>query len=178
MTISVLAIDLAKHIFQLHGVDRSEAVVLRKRLKRNQLPAFVHSLPPCTIAMEACSSAHFWGREFARLGHTVKLLPPQYVKPYVKTNKPDAADAEAMAEAATRPSMRTVTVKSQEQQDLQTLHRGRERVIKTKTMLRNSLHGLCAECGGAPEPGYRHRHARTRSFSAVGVRRARCSRMD
>jgi transposase len=85
MTISVLAIDLAKHVFQLHGVDRSEVVVLRKRLKRTQLLAFVQSLPPCTIAMEACSSAHFWGREFARLGHTVKLLPPQYVKPYGAT---------------------------------------------------------------------------------------------
>jgi transposase len=97
--------------------------------------------------MEACSSAHFWGRAFARLGHTVKLLPPQYVKPYVKTNKHDAADAAAIAEAATRPSMRTVAVKSQEQQDLQTLHRGRERVSKTKTRLLHSLRGLCAESG-------------------------------
>jgi transposase len=147
MTISLLAIDLAKHVFQLHGVDHSGAVVLRKRLKRNQLLGFVQALPPCTIAMEACSSAHFWGREFTRLGQSVKLLPPQYVKPYVKTNTHDAADAEAIAEAATRPSMRTVTVKSQEPQDLQTLHRGRERVIKTKTMLLNSLRGLCAEYG-------------------------------
>src|SRR5262245_26549714 len=81
MTISVLAIDLAKHVFQLHGVDHSGAVVLRKRLTRTQLLASVQSLPPCTIAMEACSSAHFWGRTFTRVGHTVKLLPPQYVKP-------------------------------------------------------------------------------------------------
>jgi transposase len=97
--------------------------------------------------MEACSSAHFWGRAFVGLGHPVKLLPPQYVKAYVKTNKNDAADAEAIAEAAARPSLRTVAVKSQEQQDLQTLHRGRERVLKTKTLLLNSLRGLCAEYG-------------------------------
>jgi hypothetical protein len=103
MTISLLAIDLAKQVFQLHGVDRCGAVVLRERLRRHQLLGVVQARPPCTIAMEACRSAHFWGREFARLGHTVKLLPPHYVKPYVKTNKHDAADAEAIAEAYPPP---------------------------------------------------------------------------
>lgn len=113
----------------------------------------ISAFPPCTIVMEACSTVHFWRREFARLGHTVKLIPPQYVKPYVKTNKNDAADAEAITEAASRPSMRFTAVKTVAQQDIQILHRTRDRLVKARTALVNSLRSLCAEYGMAIPQG-------------------------
>src|SRR5256885_16277085 len=110
--VSTVGLDLAKYIFQLHGADSAGAVVFRKKLRRGQLLAFLATLPPCTVAMEACASAHYWGREIAKLGHTVRLIAPAYVKPFVKRQKNDMADAEAICEAAQRPSMCFVSLKS------------------------------------------------------------------
>ena len=114
--VSTVGLDLAKYIFQLHGADSAGAVVFRKKLRRGQLLAFLATLPPCTVAMEACASAHDWGREIAKLGHTVRLIAPAYVKPFVKRQKNDMADAEAICEAAQRPTMRFVALKSANQQ--------------------------------------------------------------
>ena len=114
--VSTVGLDLAKYIFQLHGADSAGAVVFRKRLRRGQLLAFLATLPPCTVAMEACGSAHYWGREIAKHGHTVKLIAPAYVKPFVKRQKNDMADAEAICEAVTRSNMRVVPTKTPEQQ--------------------------------------------------------------
>src|ERR671911_2175564 len=109
--VSTVGLDLAKHIFQLHGADSAGAVVFRKKLRRGQLLAFRATLPPCTVALEACGSAHYWGHEIIKLGHTVRLIPPAYVKPFVKHHKNDMADAEAIGEAAQRPTMRFVALK-------------------------------------------------------------------
>ena len=147
MNLSLLAIDLAKSVFQLHGVDSSGKVVLQKRLSRERLIEFIANLPRCTIAMEACGGANYWGREFEKLGHTVRLISPQFVKPYVKSNKNDSADAAAIAEAASRPHMRFVPVKRIEQQDIQGLHRVRERLVKSRTALVNEIRGLLGEYG-------------------------------
>jgi transposase len=147
MEISVLGIDLAKSVFQLHGVDLKGKNVLRKRLSRGQLLAFVANLPNCLIGMEACGGAHYWARELRKLGHRVKLISPQFVKPYVKSNKNDAADAEAICEAVTRPHMRFVSIKEVDQQDLQNLHRVRERLVKARTALSNEIRGLLHEYG-------------------------------
>ena len=147
MNLSLLAIDLAKSVFQLHGVDPSGNVVLQKRLSRERLIEFIANLPSCTIAMEACGGANYWGREFEKLGHSVRLISPQFVKPYVKTNKNDSADAAAIAEAASRPHMRFVPVKKIEQQDIQGLHRVRERLVKSRTALVNEIRGLLGEYG-------------------------------
>ncbi len=147
MTISVLGIDLAKQVFQLHGVDEQGQVVLRRKLSRGQLLAFIAQLEPCLIGLEACSSSHYWAREFKRFDHEVKLISPQFVKPYVKSNKNDAADAEAICEAVARPNMRFVPVKAIEQQDIQALHRARELVIKQRTALCNQIRGLLGEYG-------------------------------
>ena len=125
MHITTLGIDVAKNVFQLHWLDARGHAVLSRRVKRGQLVETVASLPPCVIGMEACGSAHHWGRAFEQLGHTVKLMSPQYVKPYVKTNKHDARDAEAICEAVSRPTMRFVSIKTVEQADLQALHRTR-----------------------------------------------------
>ena len=114
--VSTVGLDLAKSIFQLHGADSAGAVVFRKKLGRAQVLSFLATLPPCTVALEACGSAHDWGREIAKLGHTVKLIAPAYVKPFVKRHKTDAADAEAIGEAAQRPTMRFVVLKSANQQ--------------------------------------------------------------
>jgi transposase len=119
MEISVLGIDLAKVVFQLHGINSQGKVVLRKKLSRSRLPAFIANLPPCLIGMEACGGAHHWAREFQKMGHTVKLISPQFVKPYVKSNKNDAADAEAICEAVSRPNMRFVAVKTVEQSTIE-----------------------------------------------------------
>ncbi len=121
--IAVLGIDLAKNSFQLHGVDEQGNRVLKKKLTRKQLLAFIAQLPPCLIGLEACGGAHHWVRVFSELGHTVKMIAPQFVKPYVKSNKNDAVDAEAICEAVQRPSMRFVPSKSIEQQDIQSVHR-------------------------------------------------------
>ena len=145
--IKTLGIDLAKNVFQLHGIDGKGKCVLRKRLSRKKLIEYVSNLEACTIAIEACTGAHYWGRLFISLGHQVKMMAPQFVKPYVKSNKNDRNDAEAIAEASTRPNMKFVAVKSIEQQDILLLHRGRQLVVKQRTALVNQIRGLLAEYG-------------------------------
>ena len=130
MNIKRIGIDLAKQVFQLHGVDGQEKVVLRKQLRRVQLLDYFKKLPPCLIGMEACGGAHYWARELQKLGHTVKLMAPQFVKPYVKSNKNDANDAEAICEAVARPNMRFVAIKTIAQQDIQAIHRIRSEQVK------------------------------------------------
>jgi len=144
---SVVGIDLAKRVFHLAGMDDSGQVVLRKRLTREALMPCMAQLPPVVIGMEACGGAHYWARRFRAHGHTVKLMAPQFVKPYVKSHKNDTVDAEAIAEAVTRPTMRFVPIKGIEQQDLQSLHRARERVVKARTALVNEIRGLLGEYG-------------------------------
>ena len=131
MRITTLGIDLAKSVFQLHGVDARGRAVLSRRVKRHQLLDAVANLPVCVIGMEACGSAHHWGRAFEQLGHTVKLMSPKYVRPYVKTNKNDRRDAEAICEAVSRPTMRFVSIKTVEQADMQAVHRTRSLFVKT-----------------------------------------------
>lgn len=145
--ITTLAIDLAKNVFQLHGVDGRGVCQLRKRLRRAQLLPFVARQQPCLIAMEACASAHYWGREFEKLGHRVKLIPPQYVKPFVRGNKTDGNDAEGICEAALRPQMPSVAVKTVEQQAVLTEHRIRQLLEGQRKQLGNQLRGLLAEFG-------------------------------
>ena len=128
--VSTIGLDIAKRVFQLHGADASGRVVFRKRLMRGKLLAFFSAQPPCTVALEACGGAHHWGREIGKLGHTVRLIPPAYVKPYVKRQKNDAADAEAICEAATRPSMRFVPVKSEAQQASAVVFRARDLLVR------------------------------------------------
>ena len=147
MELKTLGIDITKRVFQLHGVDAKGKVVLKKRLSRDALPSFIANLPICTIGMEACSGSNYWARKFKSYGHKVQLMSPQYVKPYVKTNKTDANDAEAICEAVTRPSMRFVSIKSAEQQDIQSLHRYRQRVVEERTALANQIRGLLTEYG-------------------------------
>ena len=147
MQITTLGIDVAKHVFQLHGVDARGRAVLRRRVKRDQLVQTVTSLPPCVIGMEACGSAQHWGRAFEQLGHTVKLMHPKYVKPYVKTNKHDGRDAEAICEAVGRPTMRCVSIKTVEQADLQAVPRTRSLFVTHRTAVINQIRGLLAEYG-------------------------------
>ena len=147
MQISTIGLDLAKSIFQVHGVDAQGKVVVAKSLRRGQMMAFFSKLPPCLIGMEACSTAHYWARELRKLGHTVRLMPPAYVKPYVRRGKNDANDAAAICEAVTRPSMRFVPVKSIEQQGALMAHRTRDLLIRQRTQLVNALRGHLAELG-------------------------------
>jgi len=147
MNITHVGIDLAKLVFQVHGVDARGKCTLRKQLKRQQVMAFFSQLPPCLIGMEACGGAHFWARKLTGLGHTVKLISPQFVKPYVKTNKNDAADAEAICEAVGRPNMRFVPVKNTEQQALLGLHRARHGFVIERTAQANQIRGLLTEFG-------------------------------
>jgi transposase len=147
MQITTIGLDIAKRVFQAHGVDATGAVVVRKRLRRSELPAFFAKLPPCLIGIEACATAHHWARELMALGHQVRLVPPSYVKAYVKRGKNDAADAEAICEAVTRPNMRFVPVKSTEQQGVLVLHRARELLVRQRTMLVNGLRAHMAEFG-------------------------------
>jgi transposase len=146
-TITVLGIDIAKLVFHVVGMDGSGHVVLRKRLTRSALLTFTANVPPLRIGMEACGSAHYWARCFRDYGHDVRLIAPQFVKPYVKSPKNDARDAEAICEAVTRPTMRFVPIKRVEQQDLQALHRIRERLMKARTALVNEIRGLLSEYG-------------------------------
>jgi len=155
MNITTLGIDLAKNLFQIHGVDERGQAVLRKQLKRTQMMKFFVNLPPCLIGMEACGSAHFWARKLLELGHTVKLMAPQFVKPYVKTNKNDAADAEAICEAVTRPNMRFVPIKNAEQQTVLGLHRARQSFVVARTAQANQIRGLLAEFGFVIPQGIR-----------------------
>lgn len=145
--IKVLGIDLAKDIFQLHGTDTKGKRVLSKRLSREKLSEFLVQLQPCLIGIEACLGAHYWARTFEKMGHTVKIMAPKFVKPYIKSNKNDANDAAGIAEAVTRPDMRFVAVKSIEQQDVLLLHRARELVMKQKIASMNQIRGLLIEFG-------------------------------
>ncbi len=147
MKITTIGIDLAKNVFQVHGVDERGKVVLKKQLRRDQMATFFVNLPPCLIGMEACGSAHHWARKLQGMGHTVRLMAPQFVKPYVKTNKNDAADAEAICEAVGRPNMRFVPVKNVEQQAVLALHRVRQGFVKARTAQANQIRGLLGEFG-------------------------------
>lgn len=147
MNVTTLGIDLAKNVFQLHGMDRHGKAVLTKRVTRAKLAETVANIPPCLIGLEACASAHYWARELEKFGHTVRLIAPQFVKPYVKSNKNDARDAEAVCEAVARPGMRFVPAKTVAQQDIQAVHRIRERRVSARTALLNQIRGLLAEYG-------------------------------
>src|SRR3546814_837163 len=147
MEISTIGLDLAKSVFQVHAVDGAGEAVLRKELKRAQVLPFFAKLAPCLIGIEACGTSHHWARELISLGHEVRLMPPAYVKPYVKRGKTDAADAEAICEAVTRPTMRFVAVKSREQQAALSMHRARNLLVKQRTQLVNMMRGLLAEFG-------------------------------
>ncbi|HYL89949.1 MAG TPA: IS110 family transposase [Burkholderiales bacterium] len=156
MEISAVGIDLAKSVFQIHGVDRRGKVLLRKQLKRAQVTEFFAKLSPCLIGMEACASAHHWARKLQSFGHTVRLIAPQFVKPYVKSNKNDVADAEAICEALLRPNMRFVAVKTIEQQALLSLHRARQGFVKARTAQANQIRGLLSEYGVVIPQGIGH----------------------
>ncbi len=142
-----VGLDLAKYVFQVHGVDDEGNVVIRRQLRRSRVLPFFTKLPPCLVGMEACATAHHWGRSIGALGHEVKLMPPRYVKPYVKRSKNDAADAAAICEAVTRPTMRFVAVKGPEQQGVLMLHRTRELLVRQRTMLVNAIRAHMAEFG-------------------------------
>ena len=156
MKITTVGIDLAKNVFQVHAVDERGKAVLRKQLRREQVTAFFVNLAPCLIGMEACASAHHWGRVLQRLGHTVRLMAPQFVKPYVKTNKNDVADAEAICEAVSRPNMRFVPIKSVEQQAILSVHRVRQGFVKARTAQANQIRGLLGEFGLIIPQGISH----------------------
>jgi transposase len=142
-----IGLDIAKSVFQVHGVDGDGMVVLRKRLTRSRMLAFFEKQTPCVVGLEACGSAHYWARELGRFGHEVRLIPPSYVKPYVKRQKNDAADAEAICEAVTRPSMRFVPIKSPEQQSIMVAHRTRSVLTRQRTQLSNAIRGHMSEFG-------------------------------
>lgn len=147
MKITTIGIDLAKEVFQIHCVDSRGKVVLRKQLRRHQVTTFFANLSPCLIGMEACGGAHHWARQLQALGHTVRLMAPQFVKPYVKSNKNDAADAEAICEAVMRPNMRFVPIKNLDQQAVLALHRARQGFVKARTAQANQIRGLLSEYG-------------------------------
>ena len=154
-TIKIIGIDLAKSIFHLHGVDGEGKMVLRKRLNRSKLAEFMVQLKPCLVAMEACGGSHHWARQFQAMGHDVRLISPQFVKPFVKSNKNDIADAEAICEAVQRPTMRFVPLKSVEQQDILSIHRAREQVVRRRTAQGNQIRGLLMEYGVVMPQGMR-----------------------
>ncbi|WEK00698.1 MAG: IS110 family transposase [Candidatus Sphingomonas phytovorans] len=154
--VSTVGIDLAKSVFQVHGADRSGAVVIRKKLRRDQVLSFFSTLPPCVVAMEACASAHYWAREIAALGHDTRLIPPAYVKPFVKRQKNDMADAEAICEAAQRPTMRFVQGKSAEAQASAVVFRTRDLLVRQRTQLINALRGHLTEFGYIVRQGVGH----------------------
>lgn len=156
MKITTIGIDLAKSVFQVHGVDARGKTVLKKQLKRDQVATFFINLEPCLIGMEACGSAHHWGRRLQAMGHTVQLMAPQFVKPYVKSNKNDATDAEAICEAVARPNMRFVPLKSIDQQSVLALHRARQGFVKSRTAQANQIRGLLAEFGLILPQGIHH----------------------
>jgi transposase len=154
--ISTIGLDLAKNVFQVHGVDGKGAVVIRKRLRRGQVLKFFSGLPRCVVAMEACASSHYWGREIGRLGHEVRLIAPAHVKPFVKRQKNDATDAEAICEAAQRPSMRFVEVKSEERQACAVVFRARDLLVRQRTQTINALRGHLGEFGVVVAQGALH----------------------
>jgi transposase len=142
-----IGLDIAKSVFQVHGVDDVGTVVIRKRVSRSKMLEFFADLPPCLVGIEACPAAHHWGRELQALGHTAKLMPPSYVKAYLKRSKNDANDAAAICEAVSRPSMRFVAIKTKEQQAALMLHRARQLLVRQRTMLSNAMRGHLAELG-------------------------------
>lgn len=147
MKITTIGVDLAKEVFQVHGVNAHGKTELRKQLRRGEMAKFFANLEPCLIGMEACGSAHYWARKLSEYGHTVKLMAPQFVKPYVKTNKNDMADAEAICEAVSRPNMRFVPIKNVEQQAILSVHRARQGFVKARTAQANQIRGLLSEFG-------------------------------
>ncbi|TMK45403.1 MAG: IS110 family transposase [Alphaproteobacteria bacterium] len=147
MQITTIGFDIAKNVFQVHGIDAAERVVVRKQIRRGQLMKFFEALPPCLVGLEACATAHYWARELTKLGHEVRLMPAKDVKAYVKRNKNDAADAEAICEAVRRPSMRFVPVKSAEQQGQLMQHRTRDLLMRQRTQVINALRAHLAELG-------------------------------
>ena len=156
MKITTMGIDLAKTLFQVHGVDKHEKAGLKKQLKRKDVVSFFANLEPCLIGMEACGSAHYWARKLSELGHTVRLMAPQFVKPYVKTNKSDRNDAEAICEAVARPNMRFVAVKTAPMQAVLALHRARQGFVRARTAQANQIRGLLAEFGIVIAKGIGH----------------------
>ncbi len=158
MKISTVGLDLAKNVFQVHAVDEAGEVIVRKALRRRQVMPFFERLEPCLIGIEACATSHHWARELCRLGHDVKLMPPAYVKAYVKRGKTDAGDAAAICEAVTRPTMRFVAIKSPEQQSILALHRSRDLLIRQRTQLVNMIRSQLAEFGIVIAKGLQHVH--------------------
>lgn len=156
MKATTIGIDLAKNVFQVHGVNEFGKAVLKKQLKREQVAAFFANMAPTLIGMEACGSAHYWARKLQGMGHTVKLMAPQFVKPYVKTNKNDAADAEAICEAVARPNMRFVPIKNIEQRAVLSLHRVRQSFVRERTAQANQIRGLLSEFGLVIPQGIAH----------------------
>jgi transposase len=146
-TITTIGLDIAKSVFQVHGVDADGNIVIRRQVKRRYVLAFFQKLPPCLVGIEACASSHYWSRELQALGHTVRLMPPAYVKPYVKRHKNDSTDAEAICEAVTRPNMRFVATKAPEQQSCLMLHRTRHLFIRQQTSVINAIRAHLAEFG-------------------------------
>jgi len=156
MSIKTIGLDLAKNVFQVHAVNERDGIVLRKQLRRDQVAPFFARLEPCLIGVEACGGAHFWAAKLTALGHRVKMMAPQFVKPYVKTNKNDSLDAEAICEAVARPNMRFVPVKSPEQQSVLALHTTRESFVHARTAQANQMRGLLMEFGIVVPQGIRH----------------------
>lgn len=156
MDISIIGIDLAKSVFQLHGVDAEGTVVLEKKVRRSAFLAVLEKLPPCLVGMEACATSHYWARQIRALGHDVRLIPPTYVKPYVQRQKNDAADAAAICEAVSRPHMRNVPIKTEEQQGALVLHRARDLLTRQRTMTINAIRAHLAEFGIVAPQGPRH----------------------
>ncbi len=156
MKITTVGLDLAKNVFQVHGIDAAGEIVVAKALRRRQMIPFFGKLEPCLVGLEACATSHFWARELSSLGHEVKLMPPAYVKAYVKRGKTDAADAEAICEAVQRPTMRFVAIKSREQQSVLALHRARDMLIRQRTQLGNMIRAQLAEFGMTLTKGIHH----------------------
>jgi transposase len=163
----MIGLDLAKNVFQVHAVDAAGKPVLRKQLRRAQVLKFFGGLEPCAVGMEACGSAHYWARELGRLGHEVRLMPPAYVKPYIKRNKTDGRDAEGCCEAMQRPTMRFVAVKSEAQQAIQVLHRTRGLLVRQRTMAANALRAAFAEFGVVAAQGFKGLRALIEALSAA-----------
>jgi transposase len=147
MKTTTIGLDLAKNVFQVHGVDAAGQAVIRKKLRRSQMLTFFQTLEPCLVGVEACATAHYWAREISALGHEVRLMPASYVKAYLRRQKNDAADAEAICEAVRRPTMRFVPIKSADRQSVMVLHRTRALLVRQRTMLINAIRGHCAEFG-------------------------------
>ena len=173
MQVTTIGLDIAKNVFQVHAIDAAETVVVRKQLRRSQVLEFFKALPACLVGMEACATAHYWARELTKLGHQVRLMPAKDVKAYVKRNKNDAADAEAICEAVRRPTMRFVQVKSAEQQGRLMQHRTRDLLMRQRTQLINALRAHLAELGIVAAQGNAGLKELLRSLRANGTRASR-----